>query len=328
MATRQRHVVGRLVRSRHVRGLAAYAAAALAAGLPAVGRGDLRPAPAALIPPEGTHIDNDVLRIGVSARDAGAVNSLVYRGTELVNDHDHGRQLQVAWSYNGLGEAYNPTEAGSAPDGVGPTSSSRLLEVRARGRTLTTRSHPAYWRPPGYARGKGGAASTQPVSADTLEKTLTLGYRDDPHVVVVDSAITVSPVPTGPAVESVVVESPAFYVPGFMTESEVLDRVDGRSVRNPSKSAEESKDPQQVLVVSSADGRFAVALVAPEAGNFMSYNCRYIGREGTAEGGLAKITLHYRQKARAGDRLTYRTFVVVGDLATVKASIAKIGRAQ
>jgi len=287
-------------------------------------RADPAPSLAPLIPPEGIHITNDVLAVGISARDAGAVNSVVYDGAELVNDHDHGRQLQIAWSYNALGESDNPTEAGSAPDSSGPASSSQLLEVHAGNGTLTTKSHPAYWHPPGDTKKGRAPACTQIATADILEKTLTLGYHGDPHVIVVDSSISISPELTGPPVTEVVVETPAFYVPGFMTENHLLDRSSGECVHNPPKSAQASKNPQQVLILSSSDGRYAVGLFAPEAGNFMSYNCRYVDRLGKSDDNVAKVTLHYRQKAQSGDRLTYRTFAIVGDLSAVKASILKL----
>jgi len=284
------------------------------------------PAPAqAAIPPEGIHMSNGVLTLGISARDAGAVSSIVYDGAEMVNDHDHGRQLQIAWSYNGLGEPDNPTEAGSAADGLGATSTSQLLEVHAGDATVTTMSHPAYWYPPGFVSKKGGpSAATQPVTADTLEKTLTLGYRGDPHVIVVDAAVTISPTLTAPEVASIIIETPAFYTAGFMTESYLLDLKSGECVQAASKAPQRSGDTQRVLILSSSDGRRAVGLFAPKAGNFMSYNCRYVDRHGLSDDNVAKVTVHYRQPAKAGDRLEYRTFAVVGDLETVKASIRKL----
>ena len=91
---------------------------------------------ALLIPPgvasaaaETWRISNEVMEVAISARDAGAVCSLVYDGQEFVNDHDHGRQLQVAWFYNDLDEAYNPTEAGAAKDGVGPRSTGQPAQT-------------------------------------------------------------------------------------------------------------------------------------------------------------------------------------------------------
>jgi hypothetical protein len=51
-------------------------------------------------------ITNGTLAVTVSERGAGAVCSQVFDGQEFVNDRDHGRQLQVAWLYNDLDEAY------------------------------------------------------------------------------------------------------------------------------------------------------------------------------------------------------------------------------
>jgi hypothetical protein len=108
-------------------------------------------------------ISNAALSIGISNRDAGAVSSIIYDGHEFVNDYDHGRQMQVAWVNNGLGEEYNPTEAGSRDDYRNPTSTSELLSVRIEGNHLITESHPAYWWRPG----KG--LNVQAVTKDTLK---------------------------------------------------------------------------------------------------------------------------------------------------------------
>ena len=56
------------------------------------------------------------LQLSTSLRDAGAIASLKVNGHEIADDHDHGRQIQYAFQYNGQGEANNPTEAGSAAD--------------------------------------------------------------------------------------------------------------------------------------------------------------------------------------------------------------------
>jgi hypothetical protein len=163
------------------------------------------------------------------------------------------------------------------------------------------------------------------VTADTLEKTLTLGYHGDPHVIVVDATVTISPTLTAPEVASIIIETPAFYTGGFMTESYVLDLKSGECVQAASKAPQKSEDTQRVLILSSGDGRRAVGLFAPKAGNFMSYNCRYVDRRGLSDDDdVAKVTVHCRQPAKAGDRLEYRTFAIVGDLETVKASMMKL----
>ena len=55
------------------------------------------------------------LTISTSARLAGAIGSLTWNGIEFINQDDHGRELQSASSFDGLGECFNPTEAGSGP---------------------------------------------------------------------------------------------------------------------------------------------------------------------------------------------------------------------
>jgi hypothetical protein len=148
-------------------------------------------------------IKNDRFSVAISKRDGGAVCSLVHDGLELVNDHDHGRQLQIAWIYNDLGEPYNPTESGSDRDQMKPTSTSQIVAVRSDATTLTTVSHPAYWFAPGKQ-----AINTAAVTNDTLTKTLTLGYKDDPRVLVFDTKVEIAATPTGPAVTSLRIEAP------------------------------------------------------------------------------------------------------------------------
>ena len=47
---------------------------------------------------------------------AGAVSALIWNGKQYINDIGHGASLQYVVSVNGLGENYNPTEAGGRHD--------------------------------------------------------------------------------------------------------------------------------------------------------------------------------------------------------------------
>src|SRR4051794_30788752 len=73
--------------------------------------------------------------ITTTTRVAGAIHSLTWGGREFIDSADHGRQLQSASNLDCgrrfIPEVFNPTEAGSAADGAGPTSSSKLLRIRA-----------------------------------------------------------------------------------------------------------------------------------------------------------------------------------------------------
>jgi hypothetical protein len=115
-------------------------------------------------------VNGATLTIRTSTRMAGAIDSITWRGKEFINAHDHGRELQSASSYDGYGECLNPTEAGSAKDGAGPLSSSRLVESKAHGHTLETTIEMAYWLAPGtpYRHACGSHADFQQAKNETL----------------------------------------------------------------------------------------------------------------------------------------------------------------
>lgn len=73
---------------------------------------------------------------------AGAFDSLVWNGKEFLNNADHGRELQSACAFDDLGEAYNPTEAGS-----GNGTPSILLARECEGNRLRAQTQMAYWKP-------------------------------------------------------------------------------------------------------------------------------------------------------------------------------------
>jgi hypothetical protein len=110
------------------------------------------------------------LTISTSSRMAGAIDSITWRGEEFINAHDHGRELQSASSFDGYGECLNPTEAGSAKDGTGPTSSSRLVRSGAGSDTLHTTIEMAYWLAPGtpYHQACGSHADFQQAKNETV----------------------------------------------------------------------------------------------------------------------------------------------------------------
>lgn len=118
--------------------------------------------------------------------DAGAICSLTWKGKQFINDYDHGRQLQSAVSFDGLGEAYNPTEAGcETPHNYflhlryncnqrNPSpSSSVLLAHAATTSQLETYSQMAFWKPVGASK----------LSNHKLRKIVTIGYEGMANVI-------------------------------------------------------------------------------------------------------------------------------------------------
>jgi hypothetical protein len=124
-------------------------------------------------------VNGSTLTLRTSARMAGAIDSITWHGKEFINAHDHGRELQSASSFDGYGECLNPTEAGSAKDGAGPSSSSRLVSGRAHGRTLETTIEMAYWLVPGtpYHTACGSHADFRQAKNETVRSSDTLIKR-------------------------------------------------------------------------------------------------------------------------------------------------------
>ena len=150
-----------------------------------VGSGDYRfRVAAAAVPVSGDALirapaGGSEIVITTTSRVAGAIHSLTWNGEEFIDSHDHGRQLQSASNFDVDGtffnETFNPTEAGCERDAAGPTSTSRLLWLSAKGRELTTVNQMAFWLRPGQQSGGHPAKNTTALSNHLLEKQVQIG---------------------------------------------------------------------------------------------------------------------------------------------------------
>jgi hypothetical protein len=76
-----------------------------------------------------------------------AICSFTFNGVEFIDGFDHGRCLQSAASFDGKGEAFNPTEAGSYADGTLPKPSTSLLYSLVNGGDrAATEVQMAFWQ--------------------------------------------------------------------------------------------------------------------------------------------------------------------------------------
>lgn len=131
------------------------------------------------------------LTISSSPRFAGAISSLNWNGKEFINHGDHGRELQSAATFDGLGECYNPTEAGSAADGVADTSTSKLLSFNTNGNQLKSSTQMAFWTSVNEAYPVGCgidtnikvAQNTTNLSKHILTKQVTIGFSGISNVI-------------------------------------------------------------------------------------------------------------------------------------------------
>ncbi len=274
-------------------------------------------------------ITNEIISVTISARDAGAVCSLVYGGKEFVNDDDHGRQMQVAWIYNDMDEAYNPTEAGSCRDGTGSKTTSQLLSVQIQSNTLRTVNHPAYWRHTDMP--EKHRSNTALVTRDTLAKKLTLGHDGNPNVLVFDTVVTISPELTGPPVTSLRIEAPTLYATADLSRHYLFNLASGALTSVPSRSNRKnilntriSRVTRRNLIpiLSSPDGRYSVAFYTPQAENFWAYFTWDV------PGICVKVTTFFKHAVKTGQSYSYRNFVIVGDMATVKASAMQLHKRE
>lgn len=159
--------------------------------------------------------DGSKIFLGVSRRNAGAVDSLIFDNLEFINAADHGRELQIA-SVSSWGENYNPTEAGSCNDGAGYGTSSALNAISAMGASLSTTNTPAFWHVPGVTSCGTGANSTVTALNHQFHKGINIGIPGLPNVIEFNTQINVNEtVPQEPGKAPLM----RFEVPtGYMTE--------------------------------------------------------------------------------------------------------------
>jgi hypothetical protein len=278
----------------------------------------------------GTTAGNGVIRgsagnseivITTTARVAGAVHSLTWGGKEFIDSVDHGRQLQSASNLDtGVSpiraETFNPTEAGSRLDHVGPRSSSRLLAFEARGNHLVTKSQMAFWLAPGEKSGEHLARNPTVVSNHLLAKRVTIGWKRWSQVISYDVTFTV---PAGEFHREVVFEALTGYLPAEFGTFWAFEQKTGE-LEPLSDGPGEQLRP---VVLATADGKYAMGIFSPEKG--ARYGRFRFGRER-----VVKWNCVFRPaKAEAGfppGEYAYRQFVVVGDLAMVLEGLRALAK--
>jgi hypothetical protein len=208
---------------------------------------------------------NSEIVIRTTTRTAGAIASLQWGGRQFLDDTDHGRELQTCWNGNAgvepiADETFNPTEAGSLDDGPGTNSSSRLLEIQARGNQLETFSQPAFWLNPAETSGGKPARNKTILSDDRLRKRIVIGCTNLPHAI--DCQYTVS-LAAGDRNTRCVIEALTGYMPPEFDQFQVFDPKTGKLAPVDDGPGEQALP----LVFSTADGKYAMGVFsrAPEA---------------------------------------------------------------
>jgi hypothetical protein len=201
------------------------------------------------------------LVIRTTSRLAGAIDSVKWAGVEFIDSHDHGRQLQSAINADVDGvfhvECYNPTEAGSVVDALGPKSTSRLEFLSAKDGVLTTRTRMAYWLAPGMKSHGQLAQNQELVSNHVLSKVVRIGRPGMDHVL--DYKVTFT-VPADRPHKYLQFEALTGYMPAIFSEEFRFDAKSATLEPVPRKNGE-IRDP---IVLSTPSGSHAMGVFTPE----------------------------------------------------------------
>jgi hypothetical protein len=249
---------------------------------------------------------------------AGAVSSLKFRGVEFIDSADHGRLLQGAVSFGGLGECLNPTQAGASKDRRGRTSS-QLLWGGAEADRYATATRMAYWKRPGEAcRPHEQPARLAANQTDTSDVVYAQQFRfgHGGFANAVEAQITFTTTQDQP---SAVVEAITAYTPPSFNRFYVFK--DGRLAPDGAVRRHPGEQPAPV-VLATADGTSALGFLSlagdapPGYGRFTFENTN-------------KINLVYRPKGayRAGAH-GYRMVWVIGTLEEVETTLRGLTAAR
>ena len=201
------------------------------------------------------------LVIRTTSRLAGAIDSLMWDGVEFIDSHDHGRQLQSAINTDVDGvfhvECYNPTEAGSVVDALGPKSTSRLEAISVRDGALRTRTRMAFWLAPGMKSGGHVALNDRLLSDHVLSKQVRIGRPKMDHVLDYRVKFTV---PGDRPHKYLQIEALTGYMPWSFSEELRFDAQTAMLVPLPRQNGEQ-RDP---VVLSTPSGSHAMGVFTPD----------------------------------------------------------------
>jgi len=262
------------------------------------------------------------LTISSSSRFAGAINSVKWNGKEFINQDDHGRELQSAVSFDGLGECLNPTEAGCEADGTLDTSTSRLLYFIASGNQLKSSTQMAFWtrinQP--YPAGCGIDTSikvsqnTTDLSNHILTKQVTIGYSGIENAI--EYLITFH-VPEHHT--SATFESLTGYLTKDFSSFWTFDPAT-QALTSLSAGPGEQNIP---IILSTADSQYAMGIYSPDLPQAAWSKLGY-GRWNLASQNTMKWNAVFRKYDTPAGDYNFRVYVLIGSLPDVSTGITAV----
>jgi hypothetical protein len=265
------------------------------------------------------------LVIRTTSRLAGAIDSVKWDGVEFIDSHDHGRQLQSATNADVGGvyhvECYNPTEAGSVVDALGPKSTSRLEAISVREGELSTRTRMAYWLAPGMKSGGHLAQNTELLSNHILTKQVRIGRPGLDHVLDYKVKFTV---PGDRPHQYLQIEGLTGYMPWSFSEELRFDAKTSTLVPLPRQNGEQS-DP---VVFSTPSGSHAMGVFTPYRAPAGQPAVGY-GRFKFEHEKVVKWNCVFRLRSPGGivpGDYGYQLYVVIGSREDCRRALAALSR--
>jgi hypothetical protein len=265
------------------------------------------------------------LVIRTTSRLAGAIDSMKWDGVEFIDSHDHGRQLQSALNADVDGvfhvECYNPTEAGSVVDALGPKSTSRLEAISVRDGSLWTRTRMAFWLAPGMKSGGHLAQNTTLLSDHVLNKKVRIGRPGMDHVL--DYKVTFT-VPGDRPHKFLQFEALTGYMPWSFSEELRFDAKTESLVPLPRQDGEQ-RDP---VVLSTPSGSHAMGIFTPARPPAGQPPVGY-GRFKFEHEKVVKWNCAFRLRSPAGIKpgvYGYQLYVVIGTREDCRRTLAALTR--
>ena len=274
-------------------------------------------------------VDDSYIFLSCSERTAGAVDSLVWKDKEFINNWDHGRQLQVAMTVQDYGECWNPTEAGGRSDGIGKETKSVLTDIMAAGNVLNTTVQPAYWvrgdDTTAIDSGSFCSAGTPSYnSEDThifdFKKLVTLGCFSLDNCIQFDMTAEIGDSPdTPPYTGFAQLEAPTAYLNSDFTKVSYIDAATGHVATHDAVTKDET---EQLVIIHTEDEQYALgAITKPRpatSSGAPGYHYAYFAFGSSKfDASTYKWSVVIREDLKAGDVFDVTSYLCVGSLEVV-----------
>ena len=262
--------------------------------------------------------------ITTTSRCAGAIHSLTWNRKEFIDSADHGRQLQSAANFDAgkepfIPETFNPTEAGSARDGAGKESTSKLLELRAKDNELATKSLMAFWLAPGEKSQGHPALNDKKLSDHLLAKEVRIGFKEWKNVL--DYRVTLT-IPKTERHNYAQFEALTGYMPPDFGRFETFDPKTDKLQPLDDGPGEQNRP----VVFSTESGGHAMGIFSPDQPS-RGYEGAGYGRFRFRAEKVVKWNCVFRVRDENGVKsgeYSYRMFVPIGTREDVRLALAAL----